>query len=84
MGNVIATSKVQCNYRTTISKDIRKNFKIDQYTIIEWSINDDGKSELNFRRKKSLKELKGLINLDHETNSTELKNELYEHILFFR
>ena len=76
MVNVIATSKLQCNYKTTIPKDIRKNFKIDQYTIIEWSINDDGKPELNFRRKKSLKELKGLIKLDYETDSTELKKEL--------
>ena len=77
MGNVIATSKVQCNYQTTIPKEIRKNFKIDQYTIIEWSINNDGKPELNFRRKKSIRELKGLIKLNHETNSTELKKELY-------
>ncbi len=78
MRDVIATSKVQCNYQTTIPKEIRKNFNINQYMIIEWGINDNGKPELNFRRKKSFKELKGLVKLDYETNSVELKNGLYQ------
>ncbi len=38
-------------------------------TIPKENSNDD---------KKSLKELKGLIKLDHETNSVELKNGLYQ------
>ena len=78
MVNVIATSKVQCNCQTTIPKEIRKNFHVDKYTILEWSINDNGKPEINFRRKRNFKELKGLIKLDYETNSTELKKELYQ------
>ena len=78
MVNVLATSKVQINYQTTIPKEIRKNYKIDKDTVIEWSINENGKPELNFRRKRKLKELKGLIKLDHETNSIQLKRELYQ------
>lgn len=77
MVNVLATSKVQINYQTTIPKEIRKNFKVDNNTIIEWTINEKGKPELDFRRKRKLKELKGLINLDYETNSVELKRALY-------
>lgn len=40
MINVLATSKVQINYQTTIPKEIRKNFQIDNNTVIEWSINE--------------------------------------------
>ena len=78
MVNVLATSKVQINYQTTIPKEIRKNFQVDNNTVIEWSINEKGKPELNFRRKRKLKELKGLIKLDHKTDSVQLKKELYQ------
>ena len=78
MVNVLATSKVQINYQTTIPKEIRKNFQVDNNTVIEWSINEKGKPELNFRRKRKLKELKGLIKLDHNTDSEQLKKELYQ------
>ena len=78
MVNVLATSKVQINYQTTIPREIRKNFQVDNNTVIEWSINEKGKPELNFRRKRKLKELKGLIKLDHNTDSVQLKRELYQ------
>ncbi|KZX13977.1 hypothetical protein [Methanobrevibacter oralis] len=77
MVNILATSKVQINYQTTIPKEIRKNFQVNNNTIIEWSINEKGKPELNFRRRRKLKELKGLIKLDHNTDSVQLKRELY-------
>ena len=80
MVNVLATSKVQINYQTTIPKEIRKNFQVDNNTVIEWSINEKGKPELNFRRKRKLKELKGLITLDHKTDSVQLKKELYQWV----
>ena len=78
MVNVLATSKVQINYQTTIPKEIRKNFEVDNNTVIEWSINKKGKPELNFRRKRNLKELKGIIKLDYNTDSVQLKKELYQ------
>ena len=78
MVNILATSKVQINYQTTIPKEIRKNFQVNNNTIIEWSINEKGKPELNFRRRRKLKELKGLIKLDHNTDSVQLKRELYK------
>lgn len=73
MVNVLATSKVQINYQTTIPKEIRKNYQIDKNTVIEWSINEKGKPELNFRVKRKLTELNGLIKLDHTTDSVQLK-----------
>lgn len=80
MVNVLATSKVQINYQTTIPKEIRKNFEVDNNTVIEWSINKKGKPELNFRRKRNLKELKGIIKLDYNTDSVQLKKELYQWV----
>lgn len=77
MINVLAISKVQANYQTTIPKEIRKNYDIDNNTVVEWFINENGNPEINFRRKRNLTELKGLIKLDHATDSVELKKELY-------
>ena len=76
--DIIATSKVQSNYQTTIPKEIRKNYDIDNNTVVEWFINENGNPEINFRRKRNIKELKGMIKLDYETNSVELKRELYQ------
>ncbi len=78
MMNVLAISKVQSNYQTTIPKEIRKNYNIDNNTVVEWFINEKGNPEINFRRKRNLNELKGLIKLDYVTNSVELKKELYD------
>lgn len=78
MINVLAVSKVQANYQTTIPKEIRKNYEIDNNTVVEWAINDNGNPEINFRRKRNLNELKGLIKLDHATDSVQLKKELYK------
>ena len=78
MMNVLAISKVQANYQTTIPKEIIKNYNIDADTVVEWSINGNGNPEINFRRKRNLNELKGLIKLDDVTDSVELKKELYK------
>ena len=75
---ILATSKIQSNYQTTIPKEIRKNYDIDNNTVVEWFINENGNPEINFRRKRNIKELKGMIQLDYETNSVELKRELYQ------
>jgi len=49
---ILATSKIQSNYQTTIPKEIRKNYDIDKDTVVEWAINDNGNPEINFRKKK--------------------------------
>lgn len=49
---ILATSKIQSNYQTTIPKEIRKNYDIDNDTIVEWIINENGNPEINFRKKK--------------------------------
>ena len=52
---ILATSNIQSNYQTTIPKEIRKNYDIDNDTVVEWAINDNGNPEINFRKKRNFK-----------------------------
>ena len=51
---ILATSKIQSNYQTTIPKEIRKNYDIDNDTVVEWAINEKGNPEINFRKKRRI------------------------------
>lgn len=75
---ILATSKIQSNYQTTIPKEIRKNYDIDSDTVVEWAINDNGNPEINFRKKRNFKNLGGAFKSDERTNAVELKRRLYE------
>ena len=75
---ILATSKIQSNYQTTIPKEIRKNYDIDNDTVVEWAINENGNPEINFRKKINFKDLVGAFKSDEKTNAVELKRSLYE------
>lgn len=75
---VLATSKIQSNYQTTIPKEIRKNFTVDKDTVVEWSINERGRAEINFRKKRDINDIIGAFSSDEPTNAVELKRSLYE------
>ena len=75
---ILATSKIQSNYQTTIPKEIRKNYDIDNDTVVEWAINENGNPEINFRKKRNFKDLVGAFKSDEKTNVVELKRSLYE------
>lgn len=75
---ILATSKIQSNYQTTIPKEIRKNYDIDNETVVEWFINKNGNHEINFRKKRNFKNLAGAFKTDEKTNAVELKRGLYE------
>ena len=80
---ILATSKIQSNYQTTIPKEIRKNYDIDDDTVVEWSINNNGNPEINFRKKRNFKDLDGAFKSDERTNAVELKRSLYEWKKYF-
>lgn len=75
---ILATSKIQSNYQTTIPKEIRKNYDIDNDTVVEWAINEKGNPEINFRKKRNFKNLAGSFKSEERTNAVELKRSLYE------
>lgn len=80
---ILATSKIQSNYQTTIPKEIRKNYDIDDDTVVEWGINNNGNPEINFRKKRNFKDLVGAFKSDERTNAVELKRSLYEWEKYF-
>ena len=80
---ILATSKIQSNYQTTIPKGIRKNYDIDNDTVVEWAINENGNPEINFRKKRNFKDLVGAFKSDEKTNAVELKRSLYEWEKYF-
>ena len=75
---ILATSKIQSNYQTTIPTEIRKNYDIDNNTVVEWAINENGNPEINFRKKRNFKDLVGAFKSDEKTNAVELKRSLYD------
>ena len=75
---ILATSKIQSNYQTTIPKEIRTNYDIDNDTVVEWKKKKNGNPEINFRKKRSFKNLAGAFKSDEKTNAVELKRSLYE------
>lgn len=74
---VLATSKIYGNYQTSIPKEIRKRCNIDKDYVIEWDLTEEGKPEINFRKKRNIENLIGAFHLEEETNSVELKRSLY-------
>lgn len=80
---ILATSKIQSNYQTTIPKEIRKNYDIDDNTVVEWAINNNGNPEINFRKKRNFKDLVGAFKSDERTNAVELKRSLCEWEKYF-
>ena len=75
---VLATSKIYGNYQTSIPKEIRKRCNIDKDYVIEWDLTEEGKPEINFRKKRDIKNLIGAFHLDEKTDSVELKRSLYQ------
>mgnify|MGYP002523720885 CR=1 FL=1 len=72
------TTKIYKNYQTSIPKEIRKQFNVTRDTIVEWGIDDKGEPTINFRKKVTVDDIIGIVKTDKDTNSVELKKEMYE------
>ena len=71
---MIANTKIYKNFQTSIPKEVREAFDINDDTIVEWGITDDGQPEVNFRNKVKLDDIIGIVKTEEVTNSVELKN----------
>ncbi|NYB27721.1 MAG: hypothetical protein HVN34_10435 [Methanobacteriaceae archaeon] len=67
------TTKLYNRYQTVIPAEIRKKIHVDPDSIIEWSINEKGKVELEFRKRVTEKDLIGLVKEKLPYNSVEIK-----------
>ncbi len=74
----IGTTKIYKNFQTSIPKEMREAFNIDEKTIVEWGITDNGKPEVNFRKKVELTDIIGIVKTDEVTDSVKLKKEAYK------
>ena len=57
MNEILATSKVYGNYQTSIPKEIRKKNNIDKETVLEWSIDKEGNTIVNFRKRRDIRKI---------------------------
>ena len=64
--------------RIVIPKEIRKKNNIDKETVLEWSIDKEGNTIVNFRKRRDIRNLIGAFSTEEKTNAVELKRSLYE------
>lgn len=74
---IIANTKIYKNFQTSIPKEVREAFDINDDTIVEWGITDEGLPEVNFRNKVTLNDIIGIVKTEEVTNSVELKKEVH-------
>lgn len=77
---ILANTKIYKNYQTAIPKEFRQQFDIDEDTIIEWGIDEEGRPQINFRKKVTLDDVIGIIEDGEKVSSVELKRRLYEWV----
>jgi len=75
---ILSNTKIYKNFQTSIPKEVRERFGVDKDTIVEWGIDENGKPEINFRKKVKVEDIIGFIKVDEKTNSVDLKKELYK------
>lgn len=75
---ILSNTKIYKNFQTSIPKEVRETFGVDKDTIVEWGIDENGKPEINFRKKVKVEDIIGFIKVDEKTNSVDLKKELYK------
>lgn len=75
---IIGHTKVYKNFQTSIPKEVRETFGVNNDTIVEWGIDENGELKVNFRKKVNVEDIIGLIKTEEPTNSVELKKELYK------
>lgn len=75
---LVANTKIYKNFQTSIPKEMREAFDINDETIVEWGITDDGQPEVNFRNKVNIDDIIGIVKTKEVTNSVELKKEVYK------
>lgn len=78
MDTILATTKLYSNNQTAVPSIIRDKFNVNGDTIIEWGINENNEPIIKFRKKRNIKNLIGMVQLDERTDSVQLKKELYE------
>jgi bifunctional DNA-binding transcriptional regulator/antitoxin component of YhaV-PrlF toxin-antitoxin module len=74
---MIESTKMYKGYQTVIPSKIRKELNIKDNEIIDWKSDKNTRTiTLSFRKKESIMDLAGIIEMDNETNAVELKHKV--------
>jgi len=63
-------------FQTVVPSKIRKKLNLDLDYILEWDINKNGKVEVEFRKKTSFMDLKGIVKSKDSTDSVKLQRKM--------
>jgi AbrB family looped-hinge helix DNA binding protein len=71
-------TKISKGYQTVIPSQIRKELNIDANDIMAWELKENGKVEINFRKKMSIYDVTGIVKGDpkHPTDAVKLKKKM--------
>ena len=71
------STKIYKGYQTVIPSKIRKELNIKENEIVEWKTDKKTRTvTLSFRKKESILDLAGIIEMDEDTNAVELKHKV--------
>jgi bifunctional DNA-binding transcriptional regulator/antitoxin component of YhaV-PrlF toxin-antitoxin module len=70
------TSKLYKGFQTVVPSQIRKSFNLDLDYILEWEINEDGKVEVEFRKKTSFMDMEGILTTEKSTDAVKLQRKM--------
>jgi bifunctional DNA-binding transcriptional regulator/antitoxin component of YhaV-PrlF toxin-antitoxin module len=74
--NMTETSKLYKGFQTVVPSKIRKSFNLDLDYILEWSINEKGNVEVEFRKKTGFMDLAGIFTTEQPTDAVELQRKM--------
>ena len=63
-------------FQTVVPSQIRKKLNLDLDYILEWDIAKNGKVEVEFRKKTSFMDLKGIVKSKDSTDSVKLQRKM--------
>lgn len=66
MMDILANTKMYKNKQTIIPCEIRDRFDVDEDTIIEWGVDEQGEPKINFRKKVTLNDVAGMIKKEND------------------
>lgn len=66
MIDILANTKMYKNKQTIIPSEVREKFDVDENTIIEWGVDENGNPKINFRKKVTLNDVAGMIKKEND------------------
>lgn len=73
---MVETSNLYKGFQTVVPSKIRKQLNLDLDYILEWNISENGKVEIEFRKKTSFMDLNGLVSSKKHMDSVKLQRKM--------